>query len=115
MNNEVLYFGCLRAVGHFLHRTLNREVRFECQPWRNNLDGGLLDSLPRQTEGVVVTAKKDGWTVIAFWDRSVDSRGNSNSAFLIQGDVTAEELLELARNQWPEVFSRPRFPKLSIA
>ena len=113
---EVLYFGCLGAPGHHVHSKAARVSYYE-QPWRE-LDGGLLKKarpfVEDQPEGVIVYALAPGWSVISFWDRSVDARPSSNSAFLIRAEMPAEEILKLAREQWPEVFSRPKFPNLKL-
>ena len=106
---EVLYFGCLREAGHYLHSKPYRRLNYEGTPWGVWLDTGLLPK-GEQYDGQVFSAKKDGWTAIAFWDRSVDTRPGSNSAFLVQADIPTDELMRLAREQWPEVFSRPYFP-----
>jgi hypothetical protein len=107
---EVLYFGCYRVPGHCLYSKVTPNMRYEATPWGNSLDSGLLtdDYYGADTEptGKVVVRHKDGWTAIAFWDRSGDSRPGSNTAFLAKADMTGEELLALARVQWPEVFDR---------
>lgn len=47
-----------------------------------------------------------GWTVMAFWDRSGDSRGGSSSAFLAEGEFTFDEMCVLARLHFPAVWAR---------
>lgn len=113
---EVWYHGCDGRPGHDLH-SKKRMVRHSEQPWGLSLDSGLLvssdeyygcDSTPR---GEYKVAQKDGWTAVAFWDRSGgDTRPGCNSVFLVHAIVTGEELLSLARSQWPEIFSRRNFP-----
>lgn len=114
--SEVFFFGCKGAAGHYLH-SRSGTVEYEKSPWGRHLDTGILvsgadkyarpDTTPTQNYTV---ARKDGWTAIAFWDRSGDSRPNSNSAFLIAADVSDKELLAMARAQWPYIFARAGFP-----
>ena len=40
---------------------------------------------------------------------SVDSRGNSNSAFIAEGTFTYDEMMTAAKAQWPEVWARFKF------
>jgi len=107
----VLYFGCLGQIGHHLHAKPSRRLRYESTPWGETLDMGLFPE--RSTHGILYTAKKGGWTAIAAWDNSVDTRPGSHSAFLVAADISTEELLRRAREQWPEVFSRRGFPVFS--
>lgn len=121
---EVLYFGRLDVAGHSLH-SKTRHVSFNDQPWGTSLDGGILIASGVKDEpanGIVAVArgaflmppdaKHVFWTCISFWDRSGDSRPNSNSAFLVMMDMAPIDLLEYAKAKWPEVFSRTNFPVL---
>lgn len=47
-----------------------------------------------------------GWTVLAFWDRSGDTRGSSNSAFLAEGELSFEEMRDLAQEHFPSIWTR---------
>lgn len=119
MNNaspEVLYFGCLGGVGHFMHsRRRPGQVRWDATPFGNKLDGGLItddyygvDSTPT---GEIHEHHKDGWTAVSFWDRSGgDRRPGCNSTFLVNAEMSGDELLALAKEQWPGIFRRPDFP-----
>jgi hypothetical protein len=114
---EVLFFGCLDVPGHFLY-SKRRRINYEDSPWGTKLDGGLLtDDYARANTQVTqpfIEAHKAGWTAVAFWDRSGDERPGSNSAFLVEADMSAETLLRLSREQWPEVFNRRGFPIPSL-
>lgn len=114
---NVLFHGCDGRPGHYLHSKDGVHWRYESVPWGTMLDAGLLtndyygcDSRP---DGKYVVQQKDGWTAVAFWDRSGDGRGGSNSVFLVNAEITGEELITLARQQWPEIFNRPNFPLAS--
>jgi hypothetical protein len=52
---------------------------------------------------------KDGWTAIAFWDRSLDKRPGSSSAFILEGTHSFEDMLETAREKFADIFARLTF------
>lgn len=106
-SHEVYYFGCIGDAGHYLWSTYGRlSGRKTLTPWGlAELDGGLLAKGDR-TEGIVRLHRRDGWTAIAFWDRSCDSRPGSNSAFIARGDLTGEEMLSLFETSFPSVWAR---------
>lgn len=108
---EVLYFGCLGEAGHYL-KSKSRNIRSHETPWGVYLDGGILKG--RTGSGQIVVDHKDGWTAIDFCDYSVDTRGGSHSAFIVAVELPGEEVLRLAKEQWPEVFSRKGFPQLEF-
>lgn len=113
MSTEILYFGCLDEAGHYLFSKVNPGIRTRDQPWGLNIDSEAVGHCGRGTPGICVTTRKDGWTAVDFTDNSVDSRPGSHSCFLAHACLSANELLELARDQWPEVFSRRGFPSLT--
>lgn len=100
MSAQILYFGCLNQTGHSLHsKQGSRGLYYESTPWGIKLDGGVTGF-----------QQKDGWSAYGFADYSVDTRPGSNSIFLCAAEVSADELLTEAFNQWPEVWNRPGFP-----
>lgn len=113
----IFYFGCLRESGHYLwlpsgSRTVadydqRLPVTFPCR--LSTLDSGFLPPRAPQDEGVARIWQTDGWTILAFWDRSVDSRPGSNSAFVLEGDLSFEEATAAARGAYPEVWARLKF------
>lgn len=48
----------------------------------------------------------DGWTVIAWWDRSEDKRYGCNAAFLVEGRHRFAAALDLARESFPREMTR---------
>ncbi len=106
----VYHFGCLGVVGHYMTAPGGRseDSLTRSNPWGLQIDGYLCPQ-DSQVEGRACLHHKDGWTAIAFWDRSVDSRPMSNSAFLAPGTFTFDEMLALAREQRPEIVNRFRF------
>ena len=110
--SNVIYYGCWDECGHFPWETGKERLSFRdffnLQPWGSRVDGGLCH-LGKERQGVYRVHKQDGWTAVAFWDRSVDHRPGSNSVFLIQQDVSGAELLRMAHEQFPSVFARFTF------
>jgi len=105
---NVLFFGCEGQCGHFLRDKLDGQRRYGSTPWKNDLDTGLLQE--PEEEGQVFFHQKDGWTAIAWWDRSgPDKRPGCNTAFLVAELVPAEVLLAEAKIQWSGIFSRAHF------
>lgn len=122
---EVLYFGWSPVIGHGLRAPekgiwtgafgFSHHVSLTETPWGTKLDGGLC---PEVRYGVLTPEpdylkvhRLDGWTAVAFWDRSGDSRPGSNTAFLVRSHAAhVEDILKWARIQWPEVWARPGFP-----
>lgn len=68
----------------------------------------------RQVEGPCMLYRKGGWTLIAWWDRSGDKRGNSNSAFAMEGEHDFPEMVAGLHWKFPWVSSRLRF-ELTLA
>lgn len=106
---DVLYFGWVSGGGHFLRSKNYPYPKYDSTPWGNQIDSGLAPR-PDIVDGKISEHHKDGWTAIAFWDRSGDRRPNSNTAFFVPCTMTTSELLEWARKQWPDVFGRNGFP-----
>lgn len=50
-----------------------------------------------------------GWTIISFWDRTGDSRGASNTAFVFDEKLSGDEALRIAREKFPKLFERFTF------
>lgn len=48
----------------------------------------------------------EGWTIIAWWDRSGSNRPGSNVAFFVQGEHTFERALLYARERFPDEIRR---------
>lgn len=129
------YFGCVDTAGHYLWKPTQWGPRrafatsdpaSEYTPWGRDgagLDGMLAPHENRrcqylkngfgcqcsQTQGITAVHHKDGWTAISFWDRSVDKRGGCNSTFLAEGEFNFEEMVELAKVNFPTVMARFTF------
>lgn len=111
-NKPVYFYGCLKGIdenhteaGHYwrqpdLTQPDNLPTMFGRYP-----DGTLCPAGP-QYQGKALLTHKDGWTAIGFWDRTGDSRGNSNSNFFVQGTYTFDEMVKLATAAYPLLWRR---------
>lgn len=112
---SIFYFGCRREAGHYLWgpgramwRSSDVPADFPCTM---TPDATFLP--PRdnpEVEGLASFFHLNGWTIISFWDRSVDSRGKCNSTFLARGVMTFDAICEKAKAEFPDVWQRFKFP-----
>jgi hypothetical protein len=112
---KVFYFGCWDAIGHFLWTPSGGSVPLSTTPWGNAVDSGLCPgkrdrhgevACEDQREGQAALHHLDGWTALAFWDRSVDKRHGSSSAFIAEVTLTLPEMMALAWSSFPAVMAR---------
>jgi hypothetical protein len=115
----IYYFGALsRRGGHFLFAPGQKPASSEKKtlPWPDvdavlcpgYVAGGTPEAV--QIEGRALLHHRDGWTALAFWDRSVDARFGANSVFIAKGDHDLASMTELARRYFPDVWGRWNFP-----
>lgn len=124
----MFYFGCGGQTGHYLwapglrsatwHHSVHERMGYPlaAHPWGDHIDGDLcppnrggyneLDDNVSQPEGLGKIHHRDGWTAWAFWDRTKDSRGNSNSAFLAEGEHDFDAMKAMAQKHFPEIWKR---------
>lgn len=107
---NVYYFGCWGGIGHHLWTTRGNFAEV-CHSWGSNEYGldGRLTPTDTKHEGVARLVHKDGWTALAFWDRSVDRRGGSNSVFLFDAALTFDDAVNEAKRAFPSVWARFKF------
>jgi hypothetical protein len=108
----VYFFGCLEGIdedhteaGHYWRTPDLHSMRRPETPFGSKVDGSLCPEGP-QYQGVAKLTQKDGWTAMGFWDRTGDSRGNSNSNFIVQGTYTFDEMVKLAQEAYPLIWKR---------
>ncbi len=126
---DVLYFGCIGQAGHYLWRREGVDrprmmSRDEDAMVRRlgGLDGALCWNSKSgrysherdETEGLAFVTHREGWTALAFWDRSVDHRSACNSAFVAEGTLTFAQIIRHARLRWPEVWARFSFDVVEV-
>src|SRR5688572_3467525 len=114
----IYYFGAMsRRGGHFLFAPGQKPASSEKKtlPWPE-IDAVLCPDYvasgtpeEAQVEGRALLHHRDGWTALAFWDRSVDARLGANSVFIAKGDFDLAGMIELARSQFPDVWGRWKF------
>lgn len=114
---KVYFFGVWDArKGHFLVDTTGRTVHDErhATPWESHdavlCPGyrGQYDNGP-EVQGAAALHHRGGWTALAFWDRSVDTRGGCNSVFFAEGTYGPEAMVEIARAAFPRIWARFTF------
>jgi hypothetical protein len=114
--NDPLYFGCFEQAGHFVWNIDYEHVN----PWKTlgaywlqMHDGVLTPHYSGQyfpDEGDALVHHFGNFTVLAFWDYSVDSRWGSNSMFAIPGHhLDFSEVLVEAKKAFPKIFERFKF------
>lgn len=116
--NTAYYFGCHRRSGHYLFAPQMRDAgRTAWHDRMTYLDGSLApekDDVQGAYEPQFYAKfwRLTGYTpipysAISWWDRSVDSRHASNSIIFAPGHtVSAEVILELAQQHFPQVMGR---------
>lgn len=135
---RAFYFGCARGVwgrrdvGHFMYEPGGRQSdhwnsvgpfdgidsqlapvsRYGRLGFRGDGQNGHGDEYPN---GVAALHHKDGWTALAFWDNTGDSRGNSNSNFFFDETLDFEAAVAAAREHFPELFERFNFEIVPVA
>ncbi len=105
---KVFFFGCIGRPGHGLHGEGSRMWPFnKCIPWGFELDSKLCPDGKEQLQSHAAIHHKEGWTALAWWDRSgPDKRMGCNSALLAEGEFTFAEMETLMKDHWAEVFER---------
>jgi hypothetical protein len=114
------YFGCGSEAGHY-YWTPGRHGMAKTR-WLSAADHGLpwgrvdgqLTPRGREVQGEALLHHKDGWTALAFWDRSVDTRGGCNSVFFFDSRLSFEQALADAREHFPQVFARFDFEVVDV-
>lgn len=114
MSVEVYYYGCLGEVGHYWygHTTRHRapadvpsEIARRIDTW---LCPGIAPRPTPQVEGTAALHHVEGWTALAWWDRSVDTRPGSNSVLVARGTLGVDDMLALGLAHFPEVMARQK-------
>lgn len=110
--DTVYFFGCLQGIdedhteaGHYWRSSDGSQTRDIPQPFGRYPDGKLAPEGP-QAQGAAILHQKEGWSAIGFWDRTGDSRGNSNSNFIVHGTYDFDEMCKLAKDAYPLLWKR---------
>lgn len=129
-NESAYYFGCYDLAGHYLYAAkryegepIHQRIRYhENNPWGAEVDGGLCPGGKdhrtaegmNQAEGRALIHHKDGWTALAFWDRSMDHRPNSCSVFMQKGTHDFDSMVKFSRDSFPMIAARFKFPVVNV-
>jgi hypothetical protein len=74
------------------------------------IDGGFCrERDPRKNEGRANMRRRGGWTIMSFWDRSVDVDLNASSNFILEGGYCFGEVVAITKRLFPEVWDRMDF------
>ena len=102
-----LYFGCWDGVGHYLWNPGGRRIHPSLHELFGSLDGKFCPTKDR--EGDACLTHTSDKTILAFWDRSVDSRPGSNSVFVLPGHLTFDQAVHEAKMVFPGIWNRFSF------
>jgi len=108
---KAFYFGCYETTGHFLYNTdLHSCCSHNQFPWVDQIDSLLCPfGKHKHVEGSAKLHWLMGWTALAFWDNSVDSRDNSNSVFLCDGRHSFISMIVISSKIFPKIWDRFNF------
>ena len=101
---NVFYFGCWNTPGHFLVKPGGVHVHKAGPFDAGRIDGFFTPASEADLTATITHIK--GWTIMAMWDRSVDTRPGSNCAFIMEGIHNFEAMLEAARKSFPHIVAR---------
>lgn len=117
---RAFFFGCWNRSGHSWHVKNDSMSYIEIERSvpkivNDHIDGGFCPganwedyyrkSRP-EVEGEATLTHVAGWTVLGWWDRSVDSRSACNSNVVTPGTRSYADMVSICRNQFPHVLSR---------
>jgi hypothetical protein len=112
---EAYYYGCKNDSGHYwfardaewrsTRDIIARLPSPAIAPYK--VDGGFLK--PPQIEGEATLTHVEGWSVLSFWDRSIDRRYGSCSTFVARGSHAFVAMCAIAHEQFPSVWNRYKF------
>lgn len=110
-NVHLFYFGPIGEAGHYLWDHRGKMLwPSQIGPWTlGELDGSVQPKRVDQAEGLALLHHKDGWTALAFWDRTIDQRMGSNSVYVADAVLSFEEIVELARSRFEHRWNQMKF------
>jgi hypothetical protein len=113
---KVFYFGCLNSKGHHYYRPGSDSTMADLPgPWEYEVDGGLQPHTGFTNQGDAALHHRDGWTCLAWWDMTMDTRPASCSAVIVDRVADAVEMLRLLGEHFPAVAKRQTRPITVLA
>jgi hypothetical protein len=118
---RAFYFGCVREAGHFWWcaqgyggRPVQAHGSIEVFLRDLPVDGTFCppngqEEGPAQLIYVTAPYGQRVWTLLAFWDRSVDKRGGCCSVYALEGVLTFDQAMSWARKFFPTIWERYSF------
>ncbi len=102
------FFGCIDRPGHYWwDETLNHAWKCPEDQALKKIDTGYCPKdTAFQTDGEAALVHDNGYTILAFWDRSIDSRPGSNAAFAEEGVHSFDDMMTMAREKFPSLMKR---------
>lgn len=117
LRHPCYFFGCENhTTGHFWKSPGFGHIRDGLAigaPWKH-IDGRYTPS-DCAPEGEANLIHDHDWTILAFCDRSVDSRAGSNANFVAPGTHSFEEMCELAKRYFPHIWGRFNYPIVLVS
>lgn len=110
----IYFFGSKDGSGHHLHGGPLHEYDISKSIFPRIDTGFCPETEGYETQGHYKYTVIDGWSIISFWDRTGDSRHQSNSSFLVEGNVPQEQLWKAAREAFPKIFDRFDFDFVEV-
>ena len=108
-----LYFGCVDRPGHYLWvpGPLPAPGRWPYEELLPRVIGEGLDTeqflhMPDNGTRGWSCSVVAGWSILARWDRSVDTRPGAKALFLFKGEKGFRELKRLAAKHFPRIWER---------
>lgn len=104
-NRRCFYFGCWDDAGHFWHdkhgsySKAREEAPFGYPDGNWQPDNG-------QFQGPAALRHHKGWTILAWWDRTEDTRPGSCSALVFEGELGFEAMVALLKKRFRRVYDR---------
>lgn len=102
----MIFFGVLNKnqVGHHFYGSTKEIMALPFD--KNNLDGIMKSSDQSKATMIHFTTSRGGWTVLSMADYTGDSRGGSNAAFIVEGIVSFDDVIDQAKIEFPEQYKR---------
>ena len=119
MKQVLLYFGCIKDKGHYLWYNEHNRVPDISVLKSLGVEGvsdhflHCLDETftwPNEMQGICKESFVPPFRILAWHDRTIDTRGGSNSALIGVGYTTSQEMVAAAKSQYPSVMQRQTSP-----
>ncbi len=115
----VYFFGCENKQGGHYWWTPDMARYFDGEkigaPWKH-IDGQHTPKGKHyEQQGHAALVHDRDWTILAFVDRSVDTRPGSNANVVAPGTHSFDEMCALAQEHFPEIWARFTFPIILVS